>query len=332
MRTIETKKTAAHLSRLYGPVAEDLAKVEARLHEITLVEFPHLATLLSHILDGAGKRVRPALTLLAGKLFDYDLERLIPMATSLELLHTATLVHDDAIDHSPVRRSRPTVNRLWGEEQAVLLGDYLFAEAGCLAASTNNLRVIKLFSKTLKIISSGELDQASNAYCWRQTRDQYFKRIAQKTATLFTTSTESGAVLGNAPEPAIQQLIEYGHNLGIAFQIVDDILDFVGTEGQLGKPAGSDLEQGTVTLPLMMLLERYPTEEPVRRLLSGDGDHSGTEPVIQMVRNSPDIIRECYEYASEYSQRALASLYGLPNTPSRACLEALAHHLARRKK
>lgn len=326
------KKGIRELKQIYAPVEEDLQKVEAKIQSTSAVSFPHLANLIEHLLKGDGKRIRPALTLLSGKFYEYNLETLVPMAAALELLHTATLVHDDAIDHSLVRRNKPTVNKLWGEEQAVLLGDYLFAEAGCLTATTNNLRVIKLFSSTLKIISSGEIDQAINAFTLNQSKECYYQRIAKKTATLFTTSTESGAVLSNAPEEAIQRLVEYGYNLGIAFQVVDDILDFAGTEQQLGKPTGSDMTQGTVTLPVILLIEQYPDEETVKQLFRDHNNPDITRAAIDMVRNSPRILDECYQAAIGYSNRAVESLSGLPEYKAKESLAELAKYIVYRKK
>ncbi len=320
------------LKQIYAPVEKDLVEVEAKIQSTKNVALPHLANLIEHILKGDGKRIRPALTLLSGKFYEYNLETLVPMAAALELLHTATLIHDDAIDHSLVRRNRPTVNKLWGEEQAVLLGDYLFAEAGWLTATTNNLRVIKLFSSTLKIISSGEIDQAVNAFSLNQSKECYYQRIAKKTATLFTTSMESGAVLSNAPEEAIQKLVEYGLNLGTAFQIVDDILDFASTETQLGKPTGSDLTQGTVTLPLLLFIDRYPEEEAVKQLFKDHNNPEITKTVIDMVRNSTIILDECYQAATGYSNNAISSLQGLPGNDARESLEDLAQYIVYRKK
>jgi len=320
------------LSEIYAPVEDGLCQVEARLRSSATVDFPHLASLLEHSLRSDGKRIRPALTLLSGKFHNQNNENVIAMAAALEILHTATLVHDDAIDHSSMRRSKPTINRLWGEEQAVLLGDYLFAEAGALTASTNNLRVVKLFASTLKTISMGELDQAAKAFDLHQDQDQYFERIARKTATLFTTSTESGAALSGAPEESIQLLVEYGHNLGICFQIVDDLLDFVATEKQLGKPIGSDISQGTVTLPLMVLVRRYPNEGAVKRLFVNHTDPENNRAVIEMVKNSPSVIKECYDIASGFCEQAVCALRGLPANEARDSLSELGHFIMSRDK
>jgi len=217
------------LDAIYAPVAADLVTVERELKAVANVDFPPTAELLRYILSG-GKAIRPALTLLSGSFYDYNLKLLIPMATAIELMHTATLVHDDAIDNSPVRRGRATVNSLWGEDRAVLLGDFLFAHSGELCTTTGNLRVIALFISTLRIISTGELIQTFDAFDVNQARAHYLERIARKTAALFATATESGALLGGAPESSVEILRDYGHNLGIAFHLADDILDFAGTE------------------------------------------------------------------------------------------------------
>lgn len=319
------------LNIIYQPVQEDLAKVEDRLRSVSEVDFSHLAELLDYSLKSNGKRIRPILTLLAGKFYDYNLNYLLPMATAVEIMHTATLVHDDAIDNSLVRRGRPTVYKLWGAEKAVLLGDYLFAEAGALTATTHNLRVIKLFAKTLKTISSGELNQAFNAFKLAQSRSQYLQRVTQKTASLFSMATESGAALSQAPEESIQILIEYAHNLGIAFQIVDDILDFIGTEEELGKPTGSDLAQGTITLPSIILLERYPEDNPVKRLFSNRDEPENIKLAIELVRNS-SIIPECYQAAADYGAKACHNLKLLPDNAARQSLFQLADYIISRKR
>ena len=276
-----------------------------------------------------GKGIRPALTLLSGKFYKYDLTYLLPMAVSVELMHTATLVHDDAIDKSVVRRGQPTINRIWGEEIAILMGDYLFAKAGEFVADTQTPRVIKLFSQTLGIISSGEINQFLGAFKLEQSRENYFRRIYGKTASLFALATESGAILSQAPEESVAILKEYGENLGIAFQIVDDILDFTSTEAAMGKPVGSDLTQGTLTLPAMLLMERYPEDNPVKRLFE-TRDKKNVALAIEMVRNS-SIIEECYRVASEYCAKACRNLNLLPENASRQALLELAKYVINQK-
>jgi len=319
------------LSGIYEPVREDLTKVEEWLKSESNVDISWLSKLLRHSLKGGGKQIRPALTLLSGKFYNYNLDTLLPMAVAAEIMHLATLVHDDAIDKSIIRHGRPTVNKLWGYERAVLLGDYLFAEAGYLTTTTNNLRATQLFTKTLKTISTGELSQSFNAFNLKLTRQNYLQRISYKTASLFSMATESGSVLSGAPEEVVQILREYGHNLGIAFQIVDDILDFIGTEEEMGKPIGSDLTQGTLTLPAMLLLEHYPNDNPVEESFQNRDAQEYVERAIELVRNS-SIVDECYAFASEYTAKACHDLHLLPDIPSRRSLRDLAKFVVTRKR
>ncbi len=319
------------LSKIYEPIQEDLTKVEDRLKAVSRVDFPWLSELLEYSLKSGGKRLRSALVLLAGKFYDYNLDYLLPMATAIEIIHTATLVHDDAIDNSSIRRGRPTINRVWGESEAVLLGDYLFAKGGELVSTTRNLQVVRLASQTVMIISSGELSQTLNAFNLEQTRQHYFQRISSKTASLFSLATESGAILSQAPEKSVQILKEYGYNFGIAFQIVDDILDFIGSEEELGKPVGSDLVQGTLTLPAMLLLERYPEENPVKRLFQDRSKQENIRLAIELVRNS-SIVPECYKVASDYCSKACHNLKLLPDNASRQALMELADYITTRKR
>jgi len=198
-------------------------------------------------------------------------------------------------------------------------------------SDTGNLRVVRLFSQTLATISIGELDQAFNAFNLEQTREHYLDRVAKKTASPFVLATESGAILSQASERSVEVLREYGYNLGIAFQIVDDILDFTGTEEELGKPVGSDLAQGTLTLPAMLLLERYAEDNPIRRFFQNRGDVDNKNRVIDMIRNST-IVQECYDFAANYCTRACQNLNLLPENASRQALMNLADYIVIRKK
>ena len=318
------------LSQIYAPVNNDLKKVEEALLGVSQVDFPWLAQLLQHSLGAGGKRIRPALTLLSGQFYNYRFENLLHMAVAIELMHTATLVHDDAIDKSDTRRGRATIYKLWGVDPAVLLGDYMFAKAGVESSETHSIRAIRLFSQTLMIISGGELNQAKNSYNLNQTREDYIKRIYGKTASLFCLSTESGGILSQAPASAIRALRMYGYNLGIAFQIVDDILDFVGTEAELGKPAGSDLKQGTLTLPAMILLERYPRDNPVQKLFQDRRQTENIGLAIEQIRNST-IVNECYKLAQEYCDASCRSIQKLPEKAARTSFNELAEFVVKRR-
>jgi len=319
------------LSEIYAPIEADLAAVEEGLRSAGKIDAPWMNDLLGYALKGGGKRLRPALAILSAKFYKFDMARLLPLTTAVELMHLATLVHDDTIDNSAMRWGRRTVNKLWGMEKAVLLGDYLFAKAGALTASTDNLHVIKLLPETLMIITNGELAQATDAFNIRQTRERYYFRIACKTAALFVMATESGAVLSDAPPAAVKALRDYGYNLGIAFQIIDDILDYTGTEAEMGKPVGSDLLQGTVTLPGLMLAEKYPADNPIKKFFENREETEHVRKTIEMVRDS-DIIPRCFDEAEAYRQKACEGLRRLPVNPARESLLALAEFIVQRRR
>ena len=317
------------LDEIYQSVREDLLEVKNTLRSISRVDVTWLSEQLSYIIQETGKGIRPALTLLSGKLYHYDLTYLLPMAVSVELMHTATLVHDDAIDKASMRRGQATINSIWGDEIAILMGDYLFAKAGEFVSDTQTPRVIKLFSQTLGTISSGEISQFRTAFVLNQDREHYLLRIYGKTASLFSLSTQSGAILGRAPEESVAIMKEYGDNLGMAFQIVDDILDFTSTATVMGKPVGSDLLQGTLTLPALMLLERYPKDNPVAQLFK-TRDITYISRAIEMVLNS-SIIDDCYEVATEYSRTSCQNLHRLPENTDRQALYGLGEYVVKRQ-
>ncbi len=324
------------LSEIYHLVAGDLNRVGAMITSIADVSFPRHREMLEHCLTSGGKRVRPALNLLAGQVFNYNVEQLLPMAASIEMMHIATLVHDDAIDRSLVRRNRDTVYRLWGEEMAILLGDFLFAKAGEMCTNTGSLLAVSRFTQTLQIISTGEIIQANSAFNLEQHHEDYIQRIAYKTASLFALSTETGAILSDAPESAVKALRDYGYNMGVAFQLVDDVLDYTSTKEEMGKPIASDLNQGTLTLPAMLLLERYPENNPIRELFANHAVLNDTEKrdltqrAVTMARES-NITEDCLRLAVDYSDRAIENLDELPEGTARKALEDLALYLITRR-
>ncbi len=314
---------------IFEPIEQELSLVEQQLKAIAEVAFPQLAQVLDYIMKRGGKRIRPALTLLAGKLCDYHQPPLIPMAAGVELLHNATLIHDDAIDDAPTRRGLPTVDSLWSDEVAILAGDYLFAKSAELVATTGNLRVIRLFAQTLMTICSGELDENFSSGEMRQSRQQYYQRSGQKTASLFAAAAESGAVLSDVSEEAVQALRDYGYNLGLAFQIVDDILDFTGDEHELGKPVGADLLQGTLTLPVILLLERSENN-PIKELLEGKDKEANLKQAIEAIRNS-SVIDESYAIAEDWTAKARQALEMFPDNAPRRALLQLADYVTQRR-
>jgi octaprenyl-diphosphate synthase len=330
---------------IYQPVLPDLARVEKMLRSASVEALSpvvrelfgnargseNIVNLLSYSLSGSGKRLRPALTLLSGKLFHYDPGSLLALATSIEILHTATLVHDDIIDKSLLRRGKPTINALWNSDRAILTGDYLFSKSLEFVANIRNNALTCLFVQNLLVLCSGELTQNFNSFNTRQTREHYFNTIGSKTAALFSLATEGGAILGLAPEDSTQALKQYGYDLGMAFQIVDDILDFVGDEKEMGKPKGSDLSQGIITLPAMMLMDRYPRDNPVSQIEDGDKTEN-VKQAVTLILEDPRIIEDCYTVAVEYADKARSELESLPRGESRDSLLDLADFAINRTK
>lgn len=312
------------IDSIYRPVQPEMRKIEKRLDEVSRTAPTEMVEQLKHALEDGGKRVRPAVTLLAGRFFNYNLDLLIPMATGVELLHTATLIHDDTIDDSQMRRGKQSVKERWGNTNAVLLGDYLFARSAGMVAETGNIRVIKLFAQTLMTICTGEIEESTNLR--NQNREVYYQTIGNKTASLFAAAGESGAVLADAPEEAIQSLKDYGYGLGMSFQIVDDILDFAGQKETLGKPTASDLARGILTLPVILLLEG-PHRQEAKEALNDTKDLSAIRELIDKY----SVLEECYSVARDFSTRACDALTGLPSSSAYDSLASLAAYVTERK-
>ena len=318
------------LAYIHAPVVERLGRVKDAIHDLVNQESPFLAKLLDHALETKGKRIRPALTLLASGFHPNDGANAETMGTAVELLHVATLIHDDTVDHSEVRRGKATVSKLWGGNAAVLLGDYVFATSAAFVCDTGNIRVIRRFAETIMELSSGELHEMADSYDWQQTRDQYFKRIYDKTASLFTTAAESGALLSGAPEAYATALKDYGYALGMAFQIIDDILDIEGSAKEVGKPVGNDLRQGVMTLPMILAQEQRTDSTAIRDYFAEPSDESLLERAMVMIGGS-EVISEAYAVAEEYCRSALRSLNDLPHNRCHDSLEALVHYVIRRR-
>ena len=308
-----------NVASIYEPVQEELDAVEAALQRVTESDIPGVGEMLTHLLSVGGKRLRPTIALLAGRFGEYRPEHLVPLAASIELLHTATLVHDDVIDASDTRRGRETTNARHGNAAAVMLGDYMFAHAADLICRTESIDVVKLFSRTLMAMAAGELTQDISAYDYGQGTMEYFQRIGGKTASLFATSAEGGALVAGARPEWREALRSYGENIGMAFQIVDDILDFTADEAELGKPAGSDLMQGTLTLPALLFMERQPDGNPVQMLFEHRDPGEHLARALKAIRDS-GVLDESYAVARDFRDRAAAALDELPEAPARAAL------------
>lgn len=318
---------SSHPHEFFDLIGSDLQLVEAKMqapHEV----FQPLAGAVNLLLGSGGKRLRPAVAMLVGKFFpQVDKAQLVALAAAIETLHTATLVHDDVVDGSLLRRGHATLNASWSQGATVLAGDFVFARAAYFAAETDNVRVMRIFAQTLMTICEGELRQLFDRQNWEQPKDAYFQRIFGKTAALFAAATESAAVLGTDDETQISALRDYGYNLGMAFQIMDDILDFVGDEAVLGKPVGSDLRQGTVTLPVFHYLQAHPEAIQVMRA-AGNGNGAGDTlaELIRAIGHSP-AIEATRKDAAAFVSAAKSALHVMPDNIYRQALEQLADYV-----
>ncbi|HUI88190.1 MAG TPA: polyprenyl synthetase family protein [Anaerolineales bacterium] len=312
-----------------SPVQTQLQLVEARLQSQADDRHPDLRAALGQILAAGGKRIRPTLTLLVGNMLGAPENKLVTLGAALELLHTATLVHDDLIDGSLLRRGMPTLNARWSPAATVLTGDFLFARAAKLAADTNYLPLMKLFAETLAVIVNGELTQMFSARGMID-RENYAQRIYAKTASLFEMASRAAAMISPANEETIESMRKFGYETGMAFQIVDDILDFTGEQSTVGKPVGSDLLNGLVTLPAIYYAEACPEDEDVKSLVDGGwGNQERMQRLVQSIRRT-DAVKNAMEEARGHASRALQLLGAHDPSPEREGLENLVNYIVDR--
>ncbi len=274
-------------------LVEDLMRSQSDGHH------PGLGAAMEHLLASGGKRVRPAVALLTGDMLGAQTDSVVTLGAAIELLHTATLVHDDLIDGALLRRGIATLNSQWSPAATVLTGDYIFARAAKLAAETNSIPVMRLFSQTLATIVNGELTQlfASRGVA---SRENYFQRIYAKTASMFELATAAAAMLSPVDSAVVEEMRGFGYDIGMAFQIVDDVLDFTAEQATLGKPVASDLRQGLITLPALFYVESNPDDPEMQSILEG---HFFSDERIDRLVNSireSGCIQRSIDVAQEY--------------------------------
>jgi geranylgeranyl pyrophosphate synthase len=322
------RRSVLNIAQIFESIQPDLARVEAKLRQPLPQEHEILTATIEHLLSSGGKRIRPALVLLASRFYPADSDKVVALAASVEMLHTATLVHDDVIDGALFRRGAPTLNSAWTPSLTILTGDYLFARAAYMAAQTNSVRITTIFAQTLMTICTGEIKQQLEKP--DRSLEAYYKRIYAKTAALLMASTEAAGVLSGAPEEHIQALSDYGHYLGMAFQVVDDVLDFTSDEATLGKPVGSDLAQGLATLPTLYYLKQHPSDNVAKVLDGTANDPEAIERAVQAVRQS-EAIGQALAKAQEFVGRSQEALTRLPNGSACESLQALSEFVVQRK-
>lgn len=299
------------------------------MRDVSNGHHPDLKAALDHLLSAGGKRIRPAVALLTGEMLGADEDKLITLAAAIELLHTATLVHDDLIDGSLLRRGNPTLNSQWSPAATVLTGDFIFARAAKLAADTESVEVMRIFAETLSTIVNGEITQLFPR-TEEDYKSDYFKRIYAKTASMFVLATTAAAVLSPHPDQFLPAVHQYGYGIGMAFQIIDDILDFTGSQGVVGKPVANDLRQGLITLPTIYYMHVKPHDLDLELVLKGANFDEGRLGRITAAILDSGAIKMSLEDANEYICQALEALNTLPFSPERQALEDLAKYIVNR--
>ena len=309
---------------LFNQITGDLQLVEKELLKFIETDYPLLKESSVHLLSARGKRLRPAFAILAGKLFNCPLERLIPLAMALELIHMASLVHDDVVDASVTRRGRPTVKAEWGNVVSVATGDYLFAKSLVLISQIDNPEISRIFAEVSIEMCQGEIQQLKCSFDTHQTAKQYYYRIKRKTALLISASCRLGGLVSGASRREIWALGAYGNALGIAFQIVDDILDLTAKSADIGKPIGGDLRQGIMTLPMILALQSSPHSQELELLLAKhDKSEEELWRAVDLIRES-GAIEESMRWVDRYVDKAKRHLRELPGGPTRSALDKLA--------
>lgn len=317
---------------LFAPVENDLLLLIDNLTTLVEAQHPILGAAAEHLFSAGGKRIRPAIVLLVSRatMNGQDITpRHRRLAEITEMIHTASLVHDDVVDDAEIRRQVPTVNTLFGNRIAVLAGDFLFAQSSWYLANLDNLQVVKLLSEVIRDFAEGEIQQGLSCFDTDVTLKKYLQKSYFKTASLIANSGKAAAVLSDVGEKVADKIYSYGRNLGLAFQIVDDIFDFTASEAILGKPTASDLASGIITAPVLFAMTEKPSLKIfIEREFSEEGD---LEQALELVHNS-DGIEKSRALAYQYSQLALQDLDCLPKSSATDSLVELTDYVLSRIK
>jgi octaprenyl-diphosphate synthase len=330
--------TARVFSEALERNAVSLELVERAMREQFSSDTALVGLLGEHLLQSGGKRMRPALVMLTAQLCGYTGSRRVQVGAAIELLHTATLLHDDVVDFSELRRGRPSANTLWGNRRAILAGDFLYSRACTMIVEDGDPEILLIFANAIRSMAEGEILQLERSYDATVTESHYFRVIERKSAMLLSTSTESGAILGGVTRAERRHLSDFGRELGLAFQLRDDALDYEAGEEALGKNPNADIREGKVTLPLLLALKRCTSSEreAVAALIKSasrttdpgadrraESEPLDLAPVLDLIaryRGVEDTVRR----AQEHAERAVASIAPFPDSEAKVDLTAAA--------
>jgi len=326
----DLSRSIKHFADVQALAAADMARVDALIRTRLSSDVVLINQVAEHIIGGGGKRLRPMLVLLAAQASGYHGHNHVLLAAVVEFIHTATLLHDDVVDESDLRRGRQTANALWGNAASVLVGDFLYSRSFQMMVEADDMRVMRLLADTTNQIAEGEVLQLLNVHNPDTDEAAYLRVIERKTAVLFAAATRLGGLLAGVPAAHEEALARFGLNLGFAFQIADDVLDYVSDAGTLGKNIGDDLAEGKATLPLIYAIERAPPEQAasLRRAIETGGLDS-LDNIVAAIRDTGAIAR-ARQRAQHYADAAKAALSTLPQSATREALTVLADYALQR--
>ncbi|WP_449353900.1 heptaprenyl diphosphate synthase component II [Virgibacillus natechei] len=320
------------IAKTYGYLKKDLDIIEESLNKVIQAEHPVLRGSSTDLLQAGGKRIRPIFVMLSGKLGNFNMDRIKTVAVSLELIHTATLVHDDVVDDAKLRRGKPTIKHLYDNRIAMYTGDYILARALEEITTIKQANVHRLLAKTIVEVCVGEIEQIKDKFNWEQNLRDYLRRIKRKTALLIATSCKLGAIVSDIPEEQANKLYQYGYYIGMSYQIIDDVLDFTSTSKELGKPAGNDLLQGNITLPVLYAMKDKSFHATLKKKFQNP--EIVTEAEMEEILNElkkTNAIEQSYKLSDLYLQKALKALDSLPDHQAKEKLQDIATLIGRRR-
>ncbi len=306
-------------------IASDMQAVDAAIRTQLHSDVALVSQIADYIISAGGKRIRPALVLLMAKAWGYQGEDHYKLAAVVEFIHTATLLHDDVVDESDLRRGRKTANAMFGNAASVLVGDFVYSRAFQMMVSVNSMRVMQILADATNVIAEGEVLQLMNMHDPDVTEERYLQVIRSKTAKLFEAATELGSLIAGAPEQQVAAAAEYGRSLGTAFQLIDDVLDYSGDSSAIGKNVGDDLREGKPTLPLIYLMQHGTSQQrELVRACIANGDEAHFDQVLAAITSSGalDYTRRQAEAARD---RAIEAINGLPSGTGKEALQSLAN-------
>jgi octaprenyl-diphosphate synthase len=312
-----------------APVVDDLHALNKNLAEYLPSESVSAKSVISHVLGAGGKRIRPALYFMCCRLFGYRGAHYLPIAAVAEFVHTASLLHDDVVDNSTLRRNKPAANSIWGDETSVLAGDLIYSTASEMMAATGIMEIVRTFARAIRLMSDGELLQLENLYNLEMSEAAYMRILECKTAALIEAACKSAGLLARTSEENIANLSKFGYCVGLAFQLIDDALDYSGSTEIVGKATLSDLQEGKITMPVILLRDKMSATEQkkLKKILSNDTVTLEDVKAVASLVERYDTVSLTIEKAHSYTHQAMACLHLLPASAERDDLENLANKL-----